>query len=253
MKPSLITTAAWVATALFSQSLMARPNKLDGPVSSNANLTQRGGPLLDSFVGPEGFGPHIERARTNKDAELAKRSLTWLNICATHPEMLEVVERGSKSGRHPDDKSKAVLEDMRSIGRHCQTVGSEHHAHRAELLAIAMVTHPSVATDFVLFHRKDVPADTRPVVARGLLQDAQRGSVKAMIAIRDHGANLGIGEDQIYVNAEAVRRLPSELRDNDAGVVYKPWYRRGPSAKEKVALEPLVVAAVNRVLERHRK
>jgi hypothetical protein len=232
---------------------MARPNKFDGAVRSNANLTPRGGPLVDGFVGPEGFGPHIERARATNDAELAKRALTWLNICATHPEMLDVVERGSRTGKHSDDKSKAVLEDMRSIGRHCQTVGSEHYAHRAELLAIAMATHPSVATDFLLFHRKDVPADTRPVVARGLLLDAQRGSVKAMIAIRDHGANVGIGEAQIYVHAEAVRRLPPELRDNDAGVVYKPWHRRGPSAKEKAALEPSVVAAVNRVLERNRK
>jgi hypothetical protein len=246
-----LTAAPVVPGQTRVQVVPKAEQKHEGPI---ANERRKAKGLFDE-VGSEGFGPHIDRARGEKNVELAERSLRWLGQCSLNSELTDLLERSRGTGKLPDSVLKENLELSQRIGRACQTVTSEHQSSRAELAAIAIPTNPSVATDFLLVNVKHLTAELAPLVAKGVVLDAQSGSVDALIAIRTHGSKVGIGPVETYKFSEALRRLPSELRDKYPSSFASDWRWpwSGPSDTEKADVEPAVVAIVQRVIEQNRQ
>lgn len=88
-------------------------------------------------VGPEGYGPSIERAQAGHDPQAAWEAVQWLRQCSNNEARRTSFELMRNQGVSPEMMTQLMVE-ADAEARRCQTVTAAHQALLPELASRAM-------------------------------------------------------------------------------------------------------------------
>lgn len=127
-------------------------------------------------IGSEGYGPHIERALAEGDADKAWEAVHWLQSCASAEQRRTSTERARALGVAPELMTRLMQATDEEI-RRCQTVTAQHRAMLPELAARAMRAglHDAAATYATAVSPADLTPAQRLEVTAAMRRDAQAG------------------------------------------------------------------------------
>lgn len=163
-------------------------------------------------IGSEGYGPHILKALSVQDFELAAQAVNWISMCKTNEDMRDGVEKNLRgSNRISPDKLKEIIEGLDKEMRFCQTVSPEIMRRAPEVAMLALRGGASgIAGKYLEWVQGPVPKEFAAEVLKALVVDANHGDRYAM-------AQLVYGKHDLSVSPMQRRAYYLALRDASEG------------------------------------
>ncbi|RTL45634.1 MAG: hypothetical protein EKK53_05475 [Burkholderiales bacterium] len=148
-------------------------------------------------VGPEGYGPHIDRAHAGSDPQAAWDAVLWLRRCSNSENRRRTAEDLRNQGIAPEFMTQRIVE-IDAEARRCQTVTD---AHRALLAPLAMRAMRAGVPEAASAYAEAVfPADLTPTqrseVAEALRRDALSGRDLALLSAAVANPGWGLTDEE---------------------------------------------------------
>jgi hypothetical protein len=148
----------------------------------------------DEAIGPEGYGPLVQKALDTRDPKLAKKAVNRIESCKYNKQIRQGVEdRLRSSAKVTPEKLKIVIEDLDRQGRFCQTLTPDLIQHSTELARIGVHGGESgLAYLYVTGIGRKIDTSEKSTVVAALVGDAMAGDIGALAYLVEHGAALEI-------------------------------------------------------------
>jgi hypothetical protein len=192
--PAASATAAMPLVLPAASGVSAAPAPAASGAASMALIAAA--PAAPS-VGPEGYGPHIERANAGSDPQAAWDAVLWLRRCSNSENRRRTAEDLRNQGIAPEFMTQRIVE-IDAEARRCQTVTD---AHRALLAPLAMRAMRAGVPEAASAYAEAVfPADLTPTqrneVAEALRRDALSGRDLALLSAAVAHPGWGLTDEE---------------------------------------------------------
>jgi hypothetical protein len=163
-------------------------------------------------VGSEGYGPHIERAQAGDDIAAVWQAVQWLQQCASNEQQRKSFEQLRNQGQVPQAHAAALLTQLDTEARRCQTVVDQHRAMLPELAARAMrASVPLAAAAYAgAVDPARLSAAQRQEVTDALRRDAQANGVMSLLAAVQADDAWGLSDAERLGFHAALKQLGDE-------------------------------------------
>jgi hypothetical protein len=148
-------------------------------------------------VGPEGYGPYIDRAQAGQDPKAAWEAVQWLRQCINNEARRTSFELMRNRGVSPEMMTQLMVE-ADAEARRCQTVTAAHRALLPELASRAMRAGlPEAASAYAASaFPGDLTAEQRQEVAQAMRRDAQTGDLPSLLGALTANDAWGLTDEE---------------------------------------------------------
>lgn len=204
-------------------------------------------------IGSEGYGPHIDSAQADNDAQAAWEAVQWLRNCTSNEARRNSFEHVRAQGVVPDLMTQLMVE-ADAEARRCQTVTAQHRAMLPELAARAMRAGvPEAASAYAnAVFPGDLTPTQRQEVTDAMRRDAQAGHVQSLLGALVSNEAWGLSEVEKLGYMLAYGNLPDHPETQaiaktlmEQGAIHI----KGPPTPEQLAAAKL---AAQQIVERVR-
>lgn len=173
---------------------LAQDQAASGAASATASTIPPRSIDTDEAIGPEGYGPLVQKALDTRDPKLAARAINRIEACKYNKQIRQGVEdRLRSSTKITPEKLKIVIEDLDRQSRLCQTLTPDLTQRTTELARIGLHGgEPGLAYLYVTGIDRKIEASERSIVVAALVSDAMAGDIGALAYLVEHGAALEI-------------------------------------------------------------
>lgn len=148
-------------------------------------------------IGPEGYGPYIDRAQAGQDPKAAWEAVQWLRQCINNEARRTSFELMRNQGVSPEMMTQLMVE-ADAEARRCQTVTAAHRALLPELASRAMRAGlPEAASAYAASaFPGDLTAEQRQEVVQAMRRDAQTGDLPSLLGALTANDAWGLTDEE---------------------------------------------------------